>query len=56
MTILVQIANFVSDATGLPGALWHVCYDDPDIGEEDLEEFEVLQSVSAAQNKSMIHR
>eukprot|EP00281_Chroomonas_sp_CCMP1168_P016533 CAMPEP_0206216516 /NCGR_PEP_ID=MMETSP0047_2-20121206/2762_1 /ASSEMBLY_ACC=CAM_ASM_000192 /TAXON_ID=195065 /ORGANISM="Chroomonas mesostigmatica_cf, Strain CCMP1168" /LENGTH=62 /DNA_ID=CAMNT_0053638867 /DNA_START=82 /DNA_END=267 /DNA_ORIENTATION=- len=35
----VEVADFVSDHSGLPAALWHVVYDDANVGEEDLEEF-----------------
>ncbi len=42
-----QISDFVSDYTGLPAALWHVAYEDPNVGEEDLEEFEVQEAFKA---------
>lgn len=32
-----------------PAALWRIAYDDEDVGEEDLEEFEVKQAIAAFQ-------
>ena len=38
-------ADFVSEATGAPAALWRVVYDDRELGAEDLEEAEVQQGI-----------
>jgi len=40
-------ADYVSDITHAPVALWHVLYDDDALGEEDLEEFEVWDAIDS---------
>jgi hypothetical protein len=40
-------ADYISDITHVPVALWHVLYDDEALGEEDLEEFEVREAIDS---------
>ena len=40
-------ADYVSDITHKPGALWHVRFDDETVGDEDLEEFEVHDAIDS---------
>ena len=40
-------ADYVSDITHAPVALWRVLYDDATLGEEDLEEFEVQDAIDS---------
>ena len=46
-----QVSDFVSEVSGLPAALWYVKYDDQGLGEEDLEEFEVIQAMHVYRSK-----
>uniref|UniRef100_A0A7S4U6Z4 Plant heme peroxidase family profile domain-containing protein n=1 Tax=Guillardia theta TaxID=55529 RepID=A0A7S4U6Z4_GUITH len=41
----VDLADFTSEHTNEPAALWHIQFDDENIGEEDLEEFEVRDAI-----------
>ncbi len=40
-------ADYVSDILHAPGALWHVRFDDEDMGAEDLEYFEVQDAIDS---------
>ncbi len=40
-------ADYISDITHVPVALWHVLYDEEGLGEEDLEEFEVREAIDS---------
>eukprot|EP00960_Hanusia_phi_P029264 747862-Hanusia_phi.AAC.9 len=42
-----EISDFVSKDTNQPAALWRISFDDEDIGEEDLEEFEIVNAIQA---------
>jgi len=40
----VELADYVSEETGEPSALWKVTFDDERVGNEDLEEDEVIEA------------
>ena len=44
-----ELSNFWSDHSRRPAALWRVVYDKADIGQEDLEDFEVEEAVQVYQ-------
>jgi hypothetical protein len=48
----LEHADYISELTGRPSALWHVQYDDARIGQEDLEEVEVIDAIESYRSKN----
>ncbi len=48
----LEHADYISELTGRPAALWHVQYDDARIGHEDLEEVEVIDAIESYRNRN----
>lgn len=41
----LEVSDFVSESSKKPAALWHMVYDSDSPGEEDLEEYEVIDGI-----------
>ena len=48
----LEHADYISELTGRPAALWHVKYDDARIGQEDLEEVEVIDAIESYRSRN----